>query len=141
MMKTASEHTDAGRQLIVDGGLLRLREQLGLTRLAMADLLQMSPVTYNRCEDNAPEMKRMWNSTAERLGRFAYLAARTMQVLTEDGIGFTNLIPLHLAAMGLGLPQDQILTWIRAETIDFEDLGVLGIWLYREDLPKFQDLL
>lgn len=133
-MRTPLEHVDHGRDLVWTGDLAQLRARLGFTRSAMADLLHMSPLTYNRCEDDPNSADRMWASTAERLGRFAYLAERTLSELEGEGVTLAELTPLHMVAMNHGLPQEVMLRWYRNGIIRGVDLGVLGMWIHKDDL-------
>lgn len=134
VMRTPSEHVDYGRDLVWTGDLAKLRARLGFTRSAMADLLHMSPLTYNRCEDDPPSADRMWASTAERLGRFAYLASITLSELDHEGVVLADLTPLHMVAMTQGMPQEVMLRWYRNGIIRGVDLGVLGLWIHKDDL-------
>lgn len=138
-MRTPSEHAEHGRELVRSGQIVHLREELGLTRSAMADLLHLSPMTYNRFEDPDNAL-RMWDSTAERLGRFAYLAELTLHELEADGIKLSELTPLHLVAMTHGMPQEVILSWYRNGDIHGVDLGVLGLWIHKDDLHMLREV-
>lgn len=139
-VKTPQEHTTHGRTLVSTGGLTQLRERLGLTRSAMAELLHMSPVTYIRCEDPGTAFK-MWASTAERLGRFAYLARITMERLESEGIYLSELTPLHIVARDYAFPQELLLSWFREGCLLAEDLGILGVWIRKADLWQLQENL
>ena len=132
-MPTLQEHEARGRELVLREELRDLRDTLGLTRSAMAELLSMSPVTYTKCEK--PEYSgKMWTTTAERLGRFAWLAEKQLDELSEHGIIIDQLMPLPVVATVSGLPQELLMKWHRDGVIATEDLGILGLWIYREDL-------
>lgn len=134
VMRTPLEHTNYGRDLVWTENLAFLRGRLGFTRSAMADLLHMSPLTYNKCEDDPESGRRIWASTAERLGRFAYLAELTLAELEEEGVELADLSPLHMVAMTQGIPQEVMLRWYRNGIIRGVDLGVLGLWIHKDDL-------
>lgn len=131
-MPTVDQHVSHGRNLILTGGLAILRYRLGLTRSAMAEMLHMSPITYNKCEDR-DMAGRVWASTAERLGRFCWLAENHLERLHQEGIEVSQLSPLHVLATQYGLPQELILSWYRSGELPAVDLGVLGLWLHKED--------
>jgi hypothetical protein len=94
----------------------------------------MSRATYNKCEDDPDSSRHVWASTAERLGRFVYLMEIHMDRLAEEGISLADMVPFHVVALQYGLPQEVLLHWQRQEHIHLEDLGVLGLWMRKEDL-------
>lgn len=132
-------HVKAGRQLVADGGLVRLRQQLGFTRTAMSEMLCVAPLTYTRWESRPETASRMWEESAARLGRFATVANRTLSELSEHGISLVDMLPLHLVAMELGMPQELILQWYRDGKIHATDLGILGLWIYKSDLHLLRE--
>ncbi len=141
VMKTPQEHEQSGRALVASGDIVKLRERLRLTRSAMAEMLHMSTVTYYRCEDEPQSASRMWRSTAARLGRFAYLAEITLAELATENVRVQDLTPLHMVAVQYGMPQEVLLHWYRNGTIHAEDLGILGLWIHRDDLHYLQEAL
>ncbi len=120
-----------GRAIVATGGLQLLRERLGLTRSAMAELLHTSGPTYSSWE-RRPEIK-LWPDTAARIGRFYDQAWRVLDQLEEE---LDDLIPFHVAATQFGLPQEILLRWYRDGQIPAVDLGILGPWLHKDDLHK-----
>jgi len=133
-MPTVEDHVDAGRSLVGSGELRELRHRIGLTRLAMSEMLHMSPLTYTKLEESAGASERMWSSTAERLGRFEYLAELTLSELLTEGIQLDDLTPLHIVATQQGLPQELILKWYREGKLPAYDLGILGLWIGKDDI-------
>ena len=133
-----SEWEAAGRLAVVNGELKRLRKELGLNRSSMAELLRTSMVTYAAWEEGDVRLR---STTAERIGRFCSITRRHLDLLHEDGIELADLMPLHHATVALGAPQELLLKRIRDKHIDVEDLGILGLWLYKEDLERIRDVL
>lgn len=133
-MPTLQEHEATGRNAVLYGQLQLMRDELGFSRSAMADLLSISPVTYIRCEGDPSYSGAMWRSTAERLGRFMWLAERQLDLLEDEGIHLGDLMPLSEVATVSGMPQEVLMKWHREGVIATEDLGILGLWMYREDL-------
>lgn len=138
-MRTPQMHEMAGREAVMYGQLATLRQKLGLTRSGMAEILMMSPVTYNRCEDEPRSAGRMWRSTAERLGRFTWLAEQTLDRLAADGVDMAQLTHLPTVATTYGLPQEVLLRWYRSGAIHAEDLGILGLWIHKQDLHLVEE--
>ena len=134
-----SLHVETGRQLVADGGLVRLRKELGFTRTAMSEMLCIAPLTYTRWESQPDTSSRMWEESAARLGRFAIVANRTLSDLRETGIKLNDMLPLHMVAMELGMPQELILQWYRDKKIHATDLGILGLWIYKSELHLLRE--
>lgn len=134
-----SLHVETGRRLVADGGLVQLRKELGFTRTAMSEMLCIAPLTYTRWESQPGTSSRMWEESAARLGRFAIVANRTLLELTEHGIQLKDMLPLHLVAMELGMPQELILQWYRDSRIHATDLGILGLWIQKTDLHTLRE--
>jgi transcriptional regulator with XRE-family HTH domain len=125
-----SDLVELGREAIRKGRLQRLREKLGLSANAMAELLHTSAITYISWEINPHT--RVWPSTAQRVGAF-YQAA--MNELTLMGRSFNNnLIPFHVVATYCGLPHEVLLHWYRQGRFEAVDLGVLGLWVNRREI-------
>lgn len=134
-MRTPEEHAERGRQLVQEYGLLELRNRLGFSRSAMCELLHLATRTYRRCEEGGPGVAGvMWQATAERIGRFAFLADLVLDELQHDGVDLADLTPMHMVATTHGLPQELLLQWYREGVIQAEDLGVLGLWIHKDDL-------
>jgi hypothetical protein len=133
-----SDWEELGRKVVADGDLTRLRKTLGLNRSSMSELLQTSVVTYTQWEYGGV---RLWPTTAERIGRFYHLAHNHLDLLNEAGIPMSELIPLHHATRTLGVSQGLLLKRYREGVVDAEDLGILGLWLYKEDLERIRDVL
>lgn len=123
-----------GREIIADGRLQHLRETLGLSRAAMAELLYVSNYTYAQWERRGDTVNP-WVSTAERVARFYTRALTEIHLLQELGIDITGMLPFHLAATNLGLPQETLLGLYRRGLIRATDAGILGLWVRPEDMP------
>lgn len=123
-----------GRTAVATGALRPLREKLGLSRTAMAEYLYASVGTYTAWEENPSTT--LWDVTADRIGRFMVSIKRQLALLQEEDIKIEDIIPLHLAASQLGIPQEVLMAKYREGFFDTVDLGILGLWLWRSDLPN-----
>jgi hypothetical protein len=133
------EWASLGRQVVADGLLQRMREHLGLNRSSMAHLLQTTPTIYTGWETKPDTVLRP--HTAARVGRFYHLAMLQLELLEADGIKLSLLIPLHHALNLLAVPQELMMKLYREHKFEAEDLGILGLWLYEEDLEEIRGLL
>jgi len=119
-----------GREVVANEKLQLLRERLGLTRSAMAELLNTSIFTYSSWEKRPNTA--VWPSTAGRIGRFYQAATRQLDILDEELISIGELMPLHGAASVLGVPQEVLFKQYREGQLEAVDLGILGLWVYRD---------
>jgi len=126
---------ELGRAVAADGRLTELRGRLGLSRQAMAELLHTSTIVYASWETRSV---RLWPSTAGRVGRFYRWTLEELRILEDDGIELSKLMPLYLAAATIGVPQELLLSWYRKGDFEAVDLGILGLWMHRDDLAELQ---
>jgi transcriptional regulator with XRE-family HTH domain len=134
IMLTPDEAVALGRAVVADGRLKQLREDLGITRSAMAELLHTNLVTYAEWE-RRPEV-RLRAATAQRVGRFFFMAEEELKLLQEAGIH--NMIPFHIVATKLGIPQELLLAWYREERFKAVDAGILGLWVREMDVARLR---
>ena len=131
---TDEEYAKTGREVIANGALRELRDRLRLTRNAMSELLHTSPITYTSWEVR-PDV-RIWEVTAVRVGRFYQTAMIELDLLRDDGIDLAGLVPFHLVATHLGVPQELLLARYRAEDFPAVDAGILGLWVRQADIDE-----
>jgi transcriptional regulator with XRE-family HTH domain len=121
-----------GRRVVSEGLLVQLRAKLGLSRNLMSEFLHTSPITYSTWERKSDT--RLWPQTALRIGRFYQQA---IKVMDELSIPLDQLVPFHIAATLLGVPQEFLLAKYRNGEVQGVDLGILGLWMWRTDLRQF----
>lgn len=127
-----------GRRSWEFGGLLAMRQRLGLTRNAMAEFLGTSQATYKTWEEGSV---KMYSSTFQRIGRFLLHAERQLAVLAEHGCDITDLVPLHAVAGQLGVPHEILMSRYRDGQFEADDLGILGLWVDQEDVAQIVECL
>lgn len=137
MSSSPGELEQYGRELVATGKLQQLREHLGLSRNAMADLLHTSLRTYTSWEQRSGDVT-VRPATAGRIARFYVAAARGIGLLGEAGYNVKDLMPFHLVATHLGIPQELLLRRYREGQIEAIDAGILGLWIRRESLEYLQ---
>lgn len=116
--------------------LQRLRAQLGLSLHAMAELLYTSQPTYRAWETGSGRPR---NEAAKRIRTFIESATKQLDVLQEHGVQVNDLMPLNLAASQLGVPHETLFHAYRGGGFSANDLGILGVWVRREDLDSIMD--
>jgi DNA-binding XRE family transcriptional regulator len=129
----------AGYRAVRLGQLGKMRERLGLSRNAMSDLLYTSPQTYNTWEDYPGT--RIRPETAMKVGRFMLHSKKQLAVLREHKINLKKLMPLHDVAGQLGVSHELLIRRYREELFEAEDLGLLGLWVYRADLDAVASIV
>ena len=134
MLPDPDEAVALGRAVVADGRLKQLREDLGITRSAMAELLHTNLVTYAEWE-RRPEVK-LRTATAFRVGKFYYIAETELKLLQDAG--FVDLLPFHVVATQLGVPQELLLQWFRDGKFPAVDAGILGLWVRRLDMLRLR---
>lgn len=136
MIPGPEEAAELGRAVVADGRLKILRNRLRITRSAMAGLLHTNMVTYADWE-RRPEV-RLRPATAQRVGRFYHAAIQELDLLAEYGLDTDGLVPFHIMATLLGMPQEVLLQWYREERFTAVDAGILGLWVKLEDLNRLR---
>lgn len=129
------EAIDLGREVVKKGQLKALRKRLGITRNAMAELLNIAWPTYSAWEER-PVTLRL--DTAARLGRFYAFAVEELNLLTEAGVNVEELMPFHLVATLLAIPQEELLRRYRDGEFQAVDAGLLGLWIYKSELEHLK---
>ena len=124
-----TDHAELGRAVVQDGRLAQLREQLGMSRNAIAEALLTSPITYSSWE--AYPDTRLWNSTAERIGAFYESVTAILET-----VDISSMVPLYYLASELGIPQEELMRRFRAGEYHAEDLGPLGLWISQSEYDK-----
>lgn len=133
----SAEDIELGRSVVREGLLQQLRAQLGLTRNAMAELLHTSYPTYTSWENR--KQVNLWPSTAQRVGRFYRVAQAEVQLLEDAGVKLYNLVPFHMVATHLGIPQELLLRLYREGKVEAYDTGIMGLWVEKRELRRLQD--
>lgn len=124
-----------GREVVASGQLQELREHIGVARSVMAEYLHTSIVTYSLWESRRPATS-IRPSTASRIGRFYRFATTQLLDLANWGVSIKDLVPLHVAASNLGMPQEVLFLWHKEERFKAVDLGVLGLWLHPDQIEQ-----
>lgn len=131
------EAVDLGRAVVKDGRLKALRKTLGLTRNAMAELLHTGWPTYDAWEARPVTLR---TETAARVGRFYSNAMEELDILAEHNVLIGNMVPFHVVATLLAIPQEQLLYRYREGQIKAMDLGILGLWMSKDDFTKLRKM-
>ena len=128
------ETKNYGTELVRSGKLQDLRKHLNLSKTAMAGLLNVSPVTYASWERK--DNQHLWPQSAQKVARFYDSAEKQLEYLEAEGVPVGSIVPLHLAAAALGVPNELLFHRYRNGELNCLDLGVLGLWVRRSEIPE-----
>lgn len=127
-----------GRAVVRDGRLKLLRDRLGFSVTYMAEILGTNIATYRSWEASRQggDEVNLWQTTAAKVGRFYTQATYQLDALFP--IELRNLVPIHQVAPKLGLPHETLLERYRAGEFEAIDLGVLGLWVRRDQVEDLR---
>ena len=128
-----------GREVVANKQLQELRNVLGISRTSMADLLHTTRSIYNNWEEH-PDVK-LRPESALRVGRFYRHATAQLAALSADDINIAHMIPLFIASSRLGVGLEMLHKRYREGTFYAEDLGLLGLWVYQDELDTIAGAL
>lgn len=127
---------ELGRAVVADGRLRALRDRLGISRSAMAELLYTNTITYAGWE-RRPEVN-LRSTTAQRVGRFYYAAMDQLDILEHEGHSPVDYVSLGVVATQLGVAQEVLFQWYREGRLQALDAGLLGLWVHRQELAALR---
>lgn len=130
---TRAELIKLGISSTLNGDLRRLREKVQLSRNAQAHLMEVTPDALKRWEEAEQGMNQQ---SALRVGEWYWGAERAIQDAEAHGIDLADLVPLSTACQYLAMSADEVLRKCQAGALHCEDLGVLGTYLHRTDIPR-----
>lgn len=127
--QTARKLAKAGYSAVLGGDLERMRIKLRMTRNAQARLIGIEGESLRRYE----AMERGMNvDTAIRVGEWMWAAERALSTVAPDV--YPQLIPISRAARHSGVSVEELEAACYRGECRFERLGVLGTFIYREDI-------
>lgn len=120
--------------MVFTGRLRELRNDLSMSRTTMAGLIGVSPESLRKWEDGQQGMKV---DTALRIAKWWQ---EWQQVLTDigNGVRLSELVPIVSVVAHLGVSQQKVMEWCRTGEIKYLDLGPLGYFIYRTEVPALK---
>lgn len=127
-----AEKVRRGQEIVSSGNLRDLRNRIGFSKGAMAELIGCSAITYVRWE-RGPVEHALWPHHAINIATVADQIDLIMKQLADENVVLARYRPLHVAAARYGIPQEVLLSRYREGGIEGLDLGILGLWLARDE--------
>jgi hypothetical protein len=121
-----------GYEVTVSGDLAALRAKTRLTKNTFARMLGISIGALNGYEDLTRAMSK---NVALRIGEWYWGATLVLASALADGIPVHAMIPSAQAAQYLNMTLEDLEAACVLGTLRAESLGVMGWYLYAEDLP------
>lgn len=128
---TRDDLVKLGLNAAFHGQLSEMRKVTGLSRAGMADLIG---VTSEALREWEALRRTMTMATALRIGEWFWAAQKVIDN-AGDPIDFSILMPGGGACMMFNVPAEGLLEYLKWKQIDHEDLGVLGVFVYRDQIP------
>lgn len=129
---SAQELRRLGVQVAVSGDLARFRAKTRLTKNTMAHLLGVSIgalSAYERAD------RAITKDVALRIGEWYWGACLALKDALDSGIPVHAMIPIPQAAQHLNVPVEEVVQRCGNGSLRCESLGVMGFYVYAEDLP------
>lgn len=126
-----------GLDATLSGDLRRLREKVHLSRNAQALLMEVTPDALKRWEEAEQGMNRQ---SALRVGEWFWAAQEAVKAAEADGVDLDQLVPLSTACQHLAMSAEEVQAKCQTKDLRCEDLGVLGLYIYRTHIPSLGPL-
>lgn len=130
-MDTSDELARIGFNVATQGDLVCLRDRLGLSRTALAALIGTSPDSLRKWETGKQGMKR---TSAIEIGRWWQSAQAELKLYEQSGRQIEELLPVANVVWKLGVSLATIIRWCKSGELDYEDFGVLGLFIYKYEV-------
>jgi DNA-binding XRE family transcriptional regulator len=126
---TSDDLIKLGYRVVMNGELAQLREKVGMSRNAQANLIEVVSNSLARWE----ALERSMNiETAQRIGEWFWGAQQALKA--APGLDFDLLICGAKAAQSLHVPIEDLDEIIAERKLRHEKLGVLGTFIYATEL-------
>ena len=132
---TRAELIRLGMKATIGGELRQLRDRVHLSRNAQARLMEVTPDALRRWEEAEQGMN---SDSALRVGEWMWGARKVIADLEANGVDLNELVPLSTASQHLSMSADDVMEKCRTAALRCEDLGVLGVYVYRSYIPSLE---
>lgn len=121
-----------GQMVTIGGDLQELREQIGLSRNAVAKLVPVSLAALRKWETGE---QAIGTHSAVRIGEWYWGATRVLEDMESEGLKISDYIPLPTAAQYLSLSRVDVEEKCQKGKLECIGFGVLGTWVPRAQIP------
>ncbi len=131
----AADLVRLGQQATAMGDLDTLRQSVGITRNTMANLIPVAADALRKWENGEQAISV---ASAEKVGEWLWGVRGVLADIRADGIDIQDWVPMSAAAKYLSLSQGDVQEKCDKGQMRCLSLGVLGIWVAREDVPALR---
>lgn len=132
---TPGEQAEGGREGIRSGRLLSLKEQFNLSWPVLASLIGCDATALRQWVAGTREPN---DEYAQRLGAWLLEIEDTIEDITLKHDP-EELVPLSIASQYLGMSYTTVLQKCQERALTCVDLGGLGIYIHKRDLPMLRE--
>lgn len=135
---SSGDEAEHGRKALSSGRVRSLKEQFNLSWPALANLIGVDAASLKMWIDGTREPS---HASAKKVGAWMLQADYAQQgvALRADGITPEDLVSLSMAAQYLGMSYATVLQKCQARELTCVDLGALGVYILKTDLPNLKE--
>lgn len=131
----SGDEATTGREAIAGGHVRSLREQFNLSWPVMANLIGVDAASLKMWVDGTREPS---HASAKKLGAWYLSVQDTYGQICMD-YEANDMVSLSQAAQYLGMSYATVLQKCQARELTCVDLGALGVFILRSDLPSLKE--
>lgn len=132
---SSGDEATTGREAIAGGHVRSLREQFNLSWPVMANLIGVDAASLKMWVDGTREPS---HASARKLGAWYLSVQDTYKQICMD-YEADEMVSLSQAAQYLGMSYATVLQKCQARELTCVDLGALGIYILKSDLPSLKE--
>lgn len=134
-MTDPGDEATEGRRAITSGRISSLRDQFNLSWPVMANLIGVDAASLKMWVDGTREPS---HASAKKLGAWYLSVQDTYKQICMD-YEADEMVSLSQAAQYLGMSYATVLQKCQARELTCVDLGALGIYILKSDLPSLKE--
>ena len=131
----SGDEATTGREAITSGRVQSLKEQFNLSWPVMANLIGVDAASLKMWVDGTREPS---HASAKKLGAWYLSVQDTYKQICMD-YEADEMVSLSQAAQYLGMSYATVLQKCQARELTCVDLGALGIYILKSDLPSLKE--
>ena len=137
-MSSSGDEATEGRKAITTGRIRNLKDQFNLSWPVIANLIGVDPASLKMWVEGTREPS---HTSAKKLGVWMLQAnyAEKQIALRADSVTPDDLVPLSVAAQYLGMSYATVLQKCQDRELTCVDLGALGVYIMKTDLPSLKE--
>lgn len=135
---SSGDEAALGREALSSGRVRSLKEQFNLSWPALASLIGVDAASLKMWIDGTREPSHL---SARKVGAWMLQAdyAEKSVALRADGVTPDDLVSLSTAAQYLGMSYATVLQKCQDRELTCVDLGALGVYILKMDLPNLKE--